>query len=124
MAEQFLTRSALALTKPARTLGASAQALLREYQLPGNVRELSNLIERAVLFCGETTLEATNFPGDVQQAAASPRSRYFPWLLLLVPNQLIRRRSTSVFRSVLKRWPIWRTGSSKKCWPVPAETRP
>ena len=68
LAEQFLTRSALALTKPARTLGASAQALLREYQLPGNVRELSNLIERAVLFCGGTTLEAANFPGDVQQA--------------------------------------------------------
>jgi two-component system response regulator AtoC len=52
-------------------LGASAQALLREYQLPGNVRELSNLIERAVLFCGGTTLEAINFPGDVQQAVST-----------------------------------------------------
>mgnify|MGYP000843950975 FL=1 len=70
LAEQFLTRSALALRKPVRTLGASAQTLLRGYSLPGNVRELSNLIERAVLFCAGTTLEAANFPADVQQAVS------------------------------------------------------
>ena len=78
LAEQFLTRSALALNKPVRTLGASAQALLREYQLPGNVRELSNLIERAVLFCGGTTLEAANFPGDVQQIVHHNSAPTFP----------------------------------------------
>lgn len=68
LAEQFLTRSALALKKPVRLLGASAQALLREYLFPGNVRELSNLIERAVLFCGGTTLESAHFPTEVQEA--------------------------------------------------------
>lgn len=71
LAEQFLTRSAVALKKPVRTLGASAQALLHDYDLPGNVRELSNLIERAVLFCGGTTLEAVNFPADVQQTVSA-----------------------------------------------------
>lgn len=71
LAEQFLTRSALALKKPVRTLGAGAQSLLRGYHLPGNVRELSNLIERAVLFCGGTTLEAANFPSDVQQTVSA-----------------------------------------------------
>ncbi len=70
LAEQFLTRSALALKKPVRTLGAGAQALLCGYHLPGNVRELSNLIERAVLFCGGTTLEAANFPSDVRQTVS------------------------------------------------------
>ena len=72
LAEQFLHRSALALKKPVRTLGESAQALLRGYHLPGNVRELSNLIERAVLFCAGTTLEASNFPIDVQGALSIP----------------------------------------------------
>ena len=72
LAEQFLTRSALALKKPVRTLAAGAQSLLRGYHLPGNVRELSNLIERAVLFCGGTTLEAANFPSDVQQTVSAP----------------------------------------------------
>ncbi|TKB84630.1 MAG: sigma-54-dependent Fis family transcriptional regulator, partial [Nitrospira sp.] len=72
LAEQFLNRSALALKKPVRTLGESAQVLLRGYHLPGNVRELSNLIERAVLFCAGTMLEASNFPIDVQGALSIP----------------------------------------------------
>ena len=51
-----------------RTLGANAQTFAPWLFLPGNVRELSNLIQRAVLFCAGTTLEAANFPADVQQA--------------------------------------------------------
>ena len=71
LAEQFLTRSAVALKKPVRTLGESAQALLRQYRFPGNIRELSNLMERAVLFCQGSALEAANFPSDVQGARES-----------------------------------------------------
>jgi len=72
MAEQFLTRSALALKKPVRLLGASAQVLLRRYPFPGNVRELSNLIERAVLFCRGASLEAEHFPSDLHSQAVFP----------------------------------------------------
>ena len=72
LAEQFLTRSALSLGKPARLLGESAQALLRRYNFPGNVRELSNLIERAVLFCQGETLESGHFPSDVQGNPSGP----------------------------------------------------
>ncbi len=68
LAEQFMVRSAMALKKPVRTLGDSAQTLLRQYYFPGNVRELSNLLERAVLFCHGPTLEATHFPSDIQGA--------------------------------------------------------
>ena len=69
LAEQFLIRSAVALKKPVRTLGASAQSLLRQYRFPGNIRELSNLMERAVLFCQGPTLEAANFPTDLHGAS-------------------------------------------------------
>ena len=72
LAEQFLARSALSLRKPVRRLGDSAKALLRQYSFPGNVRELSNLMERAVLFCPGDTLEATHFPSDVQEIPSGP----------------------------------------------------
>ncbi|MDL1890165.1 sigma-54-dependent Fis family transcriptional regulator, partial [Nitrospirales bacterium NOB] len=59
------------LNKPVRALGPSAQSLLRRYPFPGNVRELSNVIERAVLFSSDTTLEATHFPPDIQDHPVS-----------------------------------------------------
>lgn len=66
LAEQFMARFAVALRKPVRTIGESARAILRRYAFPGNVRELSNLIERAVLFSSGPSLEAAHFPADVQ----------------------------------------------------------
>ncbi|MDH5640173.1 MAG: sigma-54 dependent transcriptional regulator [Nitrospira sp.] len=72
LAEQFLTRSAISLRKPVRRLGNSTQVLLRQYDFPGNVRELSNLMERAVLFCPGETLESAHFPSDVQDTPARP----------------------------------------------------
>jgi len=72
LAEQFLARSALTLKKSARSVGDSAKAVLRQYRFPGNVRELSNLIERAVLFCHGDTLDAAHFPSDVTSRPALP----------------------------------------------------
>jgi two-component system response regulator AtoC len=69
LAEQFLARSALALKKPVRTLSESAQVVLGKYHFPGNVRELSNVIERAVLFCSGDQLEAAHFPSDLLGAS-------------------------------------------------------
>jgi two-component system response regulator AtoC len=68
LAEQFLTRSALSLRKPVRHLGDSARTILRRYHYPGNVRELSNLMERAVLFCPGDTLESVHFPSEMHHA--------------------------------------------------------
>jgi two-component system response regulator AtoC len=75
LAEQFLARSALTLRKPVRWLGESAKALLAQYRFPGNVRELSNLIERAVLFCSGETLEASHFPADLSGHPAPAADR-------------------------------------------------
>lgn len=72
LAEQFMTRSALSLRKPVHHLGESARAILGQYHFPGNVRELSNLMERAVLFCPAETLEAMHFPSDVRETPVRP----------------------------------------------------
>ncbi len=69
LAEQFLVRSALALRKPVRALSPRARDLLYAYDFPGNVRELSNLIERAVMFCSGASLEPSHFPADLLAGA-------------------------------------------------------
>ena len=78
LAEQFLARSALSLRKPVRHVGETAKTLLLRYHFPGNVRELSNLMERAVLFCAGDTLESVHFPSDMHGTPPQPKSDFTP----------------------------------------------
>lgn len=49
MARRFLERTAHRLHLPARELSAADEQALLDYDFPGNVRELQNIIERAVV---------------------------------------------------------------------------
>jgi DNA-binding NtrC family response regulator len=46
-----------------------AVAALTAYAWPGNIRELSNAIERALLFCDEAQLELSHLPPDIARLA-------------------------------------------------------
>lgn len=65
LAERFMEQFAVALKQPARRLADTVKAMLAQYDFPGNIRELRNLIERAVLFCSKDTLDAAHFPSDI-----------------------------------------------------------
>jgi len=54
----------------ARKLAREAQDLLAAYEFPGNVRELANIIERAVIVCSTAEVEAADLPDSVRIAAA------------------------------------------------------
>ena len=43
----------------------TAMQALINYDWPGNIRELSNAIERAVLFCDESTIDLNHLPKDI-----------------------------------------------------------
>jgi two-component system response regulator AtoC len=77
LAEQFAVHSALALKKSVPQLTDSTKTILSQYEFPGNIRELRNLIERAVLFCHGNTLEAAHFPSDIQ-GDSRPLTAQFP----------------------------------------------
>ena len=57
----FLQQFANDLRKNISGIHASAQSLLKKYSFPGNVRELRNVIERAVILCEETELMDRQF---------------------------------------------------------------
>jgi DNA-binding NtrC family response regulator len=81
LAEEFMRR--FARKHGIRALGFSDQAmrLLKEHHWPGNVRELQNVIERAVILCGDSgTLEtehlgmAVSGPAPAAAAVAGAKS--------------------------------------------------
>jgi DNA-binding NtrC family response regulator len=66
LADHFLAKFNERLRKKVEGVDADATEVLVQYPWPGNIRELENVIERAVLFCDETKLHAKDLPPDVR----------------------------------------------------------
>jgi DNA-binding NtrC family response regulator len=62
LAHVFLEQSAASHGKPAPRLGPSVLARLAAYDFPGNVRELKNTIEHAVILCTGDELRPEDLP--------------------------------------------------------------
>ena len=71
LAEHFLERFADELGKQIVGIDADALAALRRYDYPGNVRELSNIIERAAVLCRGQTILLDDLPEQVVDPSAS-----------------------------------------------------
>jgi two-component system response regulator PilR (NtrC family) len=76
LAQHFLQKFARAGGKAAPTLSPEAEKLLMTYEWKGNVRELENLIERAVAFGGSATIKEEDVAGWLHRPAAAARSAY------------------------------------------------
>jgi len=59
LAQYFLHRYAASYRRPARRFTDAALEAIQAYAWPGNIRELQNAIERAVILCGNTEVDAT-----------------------------------------------------------------
>jgi DNA-binding NtrC family response regulator len=55
--------------KKIKAISQEAMALLEDYAFPGNVRELENILERAVAICQGQTIQATDLPPDLTEVA-------------------------------------------------------
>ena len=62
LAYYFLQQYAREFRKAITAIDPSAQSLLKTYRFPGNIRELRNIIERAVIVGKEPTLQPWDFP--------------------------------------------------------------
>jgi DNA-binding NtrC family response regulator len=62
IAERFLRQTAAKKGKRLDRLSREALALLMQYDFPGNVRELENILEYACLFCAKPVIEVCDLP--------------------------------------------------------------
>jgi DNA-binding NtrC family response regulator len=69
LAEHCVARFACAHRRPTRAISREALALMAAYPWPGNVRQLSNVLERAVLLADGPVLLPAHLPADVRAPA-------------------------------------------------------
>jgi two-component system response regulator PilR (NtrC family) len=62
LAQAFLRRSAVELGRPARHIGPAAMTRLQDHGWPGNLRELRNVVEGAVLRCEGEEITPEHLP--------------------------------------------------------------
>jgi len=72
LAEHFLARCAAEQNKDLRALSPDALRALEGYEFPGNVRELENIVERAVALATGQTIGLGDLPRELSGAASQP----------------------------------------------------
>ena len=89
LAQAFVKSYAAKHGRPVGDLSPEALALLGEYQFPGNVRELANIIERAVIVSASKLLEADDLPDPIRVAVSLQRRRDKPQSLAAVGAEYV-----------------------------------
>jgi two-component system response regulator HydG len=77
LAASFLEDCAARNDRSVHGISAAALCLLEDYRWPGNIRELRNVIERAVALCSGPSIEVEDLPDTLRSAVPSslPRAR-------------------------------------------------
>jgi len=68
-AEYFLANLAAIHNRPAIQISETAMRVLAAYRWPGNLRELRNAVERAMVFCKGGSLQPEDLPDNIRAAA-------------------------------------------------------
>jgi transcriptional regulator with PAS, ATPase and Fis domain len=72
LVQHFIAKHARLNNRPIQNISAEGLNSLLRYDYPGNVRELENIIERAVILARETTLTTADLPlQPIAQSAVS-----------------------------------------------------
>jgi len=69
LALMFIEKNNREFNKSIRGISEEAKSLLINYEWPGNIRELKNVIERAVILCSESEIQAEYLPLELRPGA-------------------------------------------------------
>lgn len=98
LAEHFVRKLAPALGSPVREITEAAIQKLMSYHWPGNVRELENVIERSLVLCSGTVLDADDIKLDTAPRARPPQEGYF-----LPEGMTLEEFEQAIIREALRR---------------------
>ncbi|VVM08457.1 Nitrogen regulation protein NR(I) [Methylacidimicrobium cyclopophantes] len=98
LAAHFLQKHRRYLPQAAMRISADAMRALQAYPWPGNIRELENVIQRAMVLAASTTIEVSNLPEEIQEVL-SANSREHPSAEGRVVEEAVRALSDLVLRN-------------------------
>jgi two-component system response regulator PilR (NtrC family) len=78
IAEHFLAKYSEQMGKPITAISHQALELLMRYEWPGNIRELENVLERAVALEATPTILPDSLPANIRGDSARPPSASLP----------------------------------------------
>ena len=87
LVDYFLQKFGRENNKKDLEVSKEARELLLRYPYPGNVRELENLVERAVVLCRDPLITSRDLPFHLKEGVGEPAGVVFPSDLTL-PEQL------------------------------------
>ncbi|MCU0692430.1 MAG: sigma-54 dependent transcriptional regulator, partial [Polyangiaceae bacterium] len=76
LVRHFITKFNERLRKSVESIEGDALERLSAYQWPGNIRELENVIERAVLFCDGPRIRPSDLAPEVREAQTTSTTHY------------------------------------------------
>lgn len=105
LAEHFMNVYSKATEKNIRHISKEAMDLLIQYSWPGNIRELENVIERAIVLCEGDTITLNYLPVELDALARKDSCR--PLTDRILPRSFPWRRWK--LRPCAGRWDLWGT---------------
>ena len=96
LALHFLGRAAKRLGKSLTHIDEQALELLERYAWPGNIRELENIIERAVVLAEGMVITPNELPAEVLSAKAPKRRDSVPVRPLVIQQSAALKREDSI----------------------------
>ena len=98
LARHFVEKLAPELGTPVESISEAAVQCLMQYEWPGNVRQLENVIERSLVLCGKPVLDAADVRlDDAGRSRAQSGDGFLP------PGMSLDEYEKSIIREALKR---------------------
>ena len=93
LVNHFLKKYAEKVPNSIKAISADALRLLMQYDFPGNVRELENIIERAVLLETTELLRVSSLPPQILSMISSQSILSFPGSTEILPFEEVERQT-------------------------------